>query len=98
MSRLQIKILPLMLNSPYKIWIYIRIILHIFYNGVGTPGAFPKFVEDPKVFVRLFVALIVLDWGVDSYGFEGGFFPGGYDVPRERVSPAVVKGIMTERI
>ena len=60
-------------------------------RGVGWRGG-SVLVEHAEVFVGLAVALVVLDGGVDTDGFEGGFLPGGDDVPADTAIGEMVEG------
>jgi hypothetical protein len=44
MSRLQIKIFPLMLDTPDFVWVDILILFFILCNSIIRPAPFPEFV------------------------------------------------------
>lgn len=61
-------------------------------QGRVGPGGFPELVEHAEVFVRLAVALIVLDGVVEADGFEGRLFPRRDNVPADAAVGEVVEG------
>ena len=102
MSTFEIVVFALVVDGANLVGIEICVVLVVRNGGLVAPRSFPELVEDSEILIGLQISLVVLDWRVDAYGFEGCFLPTGDNVPtvqRERYKSATYYGftIVLER-